>query len=78
MDSFKISWVQKIWTPETEEKEACKNRVLLFPGVRVWSLWSCNGKAVNLDDAERMKIPCTVKFTGRKKFIDILQEILKH
>lgn len=33
---------------------------------------------MNLDDVKKMKILCTVKFTGGKKFIDILQETLKH
>lgn len=35
-------------------------------------------KAVNLGGVLVMKVPCTLKFTGKKKFFDVLQKTLKH
>ena len=33
-----------------------------------------NGKPVNLGDGDGMQVPCSLNFTGRKKFIDILEK----
>ena len=35
------------------------------------------GKPVNLGDGDGMQVPCTLNFSGQKKFIDILQKSLK-
>ena len=35
------------------------------------------GKPVNLGDGDEMQVPCSLNFTGRKKFIDILEKTLK-
>ena len=35
------------------------------------------GKSVNLGDGDGMQVPCSSNFTGRKKFIDILEKALK-
>ena len=35
------------------------------------------GKPVNLGDGDGMQVPCSLNFTGRKKFIDILEKTLK-
>ena len=32
------------------------------------------GKPVNLGDDDEMQVPCSLNFTGRKKFIDILEK----
>ena len=34
-------------------------------------------KPVNLGDGNGMQVPCSLNFTGRKKFIDILEKTLK-
>ena len=35
------------------------------------------GKPVNLGDGDGVQVPCSLNFTGRKKFIDILEKTLK-
>ena len=35
------------------------------------------GKPVNLGDGDGMQVPCSLNFTGRKMFIDILEKTLK-
>ena len=35
------------------------------------------GKSVNLGDGEGMQITCKLKLTGRRKFVNILQNSLK-
>ena len=35
------------------------------------------GKPVNLGDGDGMQVPCSLNFTGRKKFIDILEKTFK-
>ena len=35
------------------------------------------GKLVNLGDSDGMQVPCSLNFTGRKKFTDILEKTLK-
>ena len=35
------------------------------------------GKPVNLGNGDGMQVPCSLNFTARKKFIDILEKTLK-
>ena len=35
------------------------------------------GKAVNLGDGERMQVPCKLKFTGQKTYVENLEKDLK-
>ena len=53
----------------------------LFYFLRADEYDSCNvlikGKPVNLGDGDGMQVSCTLNFVGPKKFICILQKILK-
>ena len=54
---------------------------ILFCFLRADECGSCDvlikGKPVNLGDGDGMQVPCSLNFTGQKKFIDILEKTLK-
>ena len=66
-------------TYNLEKMESLRKLCSIF--LRAYEYGSCDvlikGKPINLGDGDGMQVPCSLNFTGRKKFIDILEKTLK-